>query len=146
VHPAYRAFVPVYVAPPVPTIGEITSGGQTINGSTSSNNSSSSSALSFQITGAVAGAQVSVYMDGGTTPIATGTVAAGATTITVTTDGTTVIGDGQHTFTVKQSLATAAVTLYADWTDASGPSTQFSIPAGSVVSGASAGTNVTVTA
>ena len=82
-------------------------------------------------------------MDGGTTPIATGTVAAGATTITVTTDGATTIGDGQHTFTVKQSFATSEVDLYADW-DANGPSTQFTIPASSVVSAPSPGVGLTV--
>jgi cyclophilin family peptidyl-prolyl cis-trans isomerase len=146
VNPVYRAFVPVYVAPPVPEIGDIKSNGQTISGSTSSNNSSSATAFSFDITGAVAGATVSVYMDGGTTPIATGTVAAGATTITLTTDGATAIGDGQHTFIVKQSLATSAVNLYADWSDTNGPSTQFTIPAGTVTSDASTGVAVTVTA
>ena len=85
-------------------------------------------------------------MDGGTTPIATGTVAAGGTSITLTTDGQTTIGDGSHTFTVKQSLATGAVSLYADWSNANGPGTQFTIPASSVVSGPSSGVAVTVNA
>jgi hypothetical protein len=145
VNPVYRAFVPVYVAPPAPTIGDIKSNGQTISGSTSSNNSSASSAFSFDITGAIAGATVSVYMDGGTTPIATGTVAAGATTITLTTDGATTISNAQHTFTVKQSVATVTASLYADWSN-SGPGTQFSIPASTVVSDASSGVDVTVNA
>jgi cyclophilin family peptidyl-prolyl cis-trans isomerase len=146
VHAAYTSFVPVYVAPPVPVLGTIKANGQTVNGSTSDNNSSTATALSFDITGAVAGATVSVYMDDGTTPIATGSVAAGATTITLTTDGSTVFPNGQHTFTVKQSLATGALNLYADWTDASGPGTQFTIPAGSVTSAASTGVPVTISA
>ncbi len=144
VNPVYHTFVPVFVDPPAPAIGDIKANGQTINGSTSSNNSSPTTAFSFDVTGAVAGAIVSVYMDGSTTPIATGTVAAGSATITLTTDGTTTIGDGSHTFTVKQSLATSAVNLYADWSEASGPTTQFTIPASSVVSGSSAGVGVTV--
>ena len=143
VGPVYRAFVPVFVDPPAPVLSTIMANGQTVSGSTSSNNSSPTAALSFDVTGAVAGALVSVYMDGGTTPIATGTVAAGATTITVTTDGATTIGDGQHTFTVKQSFATSEVDLYADW-GANGPSTQFTIPASSVVSAPSPGVGLTV--
>ena len=144
VNPAYRAFVPVFVNPPAPTIGGITSNGQPVNGSTSSNNSSPTTAFSFDVTGAVAGAVVSVYMDGGTTPIATGTVADGATTITLTTDGATTIGSGSHSFTVKQSIATGALSLYADWSTSGGPSTQFTIPAGSVVSDPSLGVTVNV--
>ena len=96
--------------------------------------------MTFNISGAVAGATVSVYMDGGTTPIATGTVATGATSITLTTDGATTIPSGNHEFTVQQTIATPAVTLYAGWTDSSGqlnPGTEFPIAAGSVSSPAS---------
>jgi cyclophilin family peptidyl-prolyl cis-trans isomerase len=147
VHSNYTAFVPVYVAPPVPVLSTISANGQTVsNGTTSDNNSSTSTELSFDITGAVAGATVSVYMDGGTTPIATGTVGAGATTITLTTDGSTVIGNGQHTFTVKQSFPYSELDLYADWTNTAGPGAQFKIPAGVVTSGPSSGVPVTFNA
>ena len=86
-------------------------------------------------------------MDGGTTAIATGTVASGATTITLTTDGTTTIADGNHQFTVEQSIATPALSLYADWTSGSSglaPGAQFPIAASSVNSPASAGTALTI--
>ena len=138
--------MPVFVAPPAPQIASISVGGQTVTGSTFANNSSTATELSFNISGAVSGATVSVYMDGGTTPIATGTVASGATTITLTTDGTTKIADGSHQFTVKQTIATSALTLYADWTTSSSglPGRQFPIPASSVDSPASAGTALTI--
>ncbi|MGO9109761.1 MAG: peptidylprolyl isomerase, partial [Thermoguttaceae bacterium] len=150
VDPFYRAFVPVFVAPPTPQIDSISVNGQTVTGSTSANNSTTASELSFDISGAVSGATVSVYLDGGTTPIATGTVASGATTITLTTDGTTTLSIGNHTFTVEQSVATPIESLYADWyTNSSGQYTaaaEFSIPANSVNSAASAGTALSIVA
>jgi large repetitive protein len=149
VNPVYEAYVPIYVNPPAPVIGSITAGGQTVSGTTPANNSTQGTELSFNITGAVAGATVSVYMDGGTTPIATGTVASGATTITVTTDGSTTISAGSHTFTAAQSIATPALELYAEWyTGSQGltPGEQFPIPASSVNSPASAGTSLSITA
>jgi cyclophilin family peptidyl-prolyl cis-trans isomerase len=147
VNPVYRAFVPVYVDPPAPTIASISAGGSIVTGNTLNNNSSTASELSFNITGAVAGATVSVYIDGGTTPIATGTVGSSATTVTVTTNGTSKIASGSHTFTVVQSLATPALSLLADWTSTSSglsPGSQFPISAGSVTSTASAGVNLSV--
>ena len=105
---AYRAYVPVFVAPPAPQVSSISVDGQTVTGSTTANNTSAATAFSFNIAGAIAGATVSVYLDGGTTAIASGTVAADATTITLTTDGKTQIASGSHTFTVKQSIATFA--------------------------------------
>jgi len=143
VDPVYRAIVPVYVAPPAPVLSDIKANGQTLTGTTSNNNSSTATELSFDVTGAIAGATVSVYMDGGTTAIATGTVATGSTTITVTTDGTTLLGDGAHTFTVKQSVPTETTTAYVNW-GSNGPSVQFSIPASSVVSAASSGVALTI--
>jgi hypothetical protein len=142
--PVYRAIVPVYVAPPAPLLGSIVAGGQTVSGSTTDNNSSPSTALSFNITGAVGGATVSVFMDGGTTPIARGTVTSSGTTITLTTDGVTSIGNGQHTFTVEQTVATQATTAYLNWST-NGPGTEFTVPASSVTSAASSGVAVTIT-
>jgi len=148
IDPVYRAYVPVFVAPPAPQIGSISAGGQTVSGSTSDNNSSTATELSFNITGAIAGATVSVYVNGVTTPIATGTVATGSTTITVTTDGTTTIASGSREFTVTQTVPTSAMSLFADFqTDSSGspyPYAQFVIPASSVDSAPSAGTALTI--
>ena len=50
----YRAFVPVFVAPPPPRIDSISAAGQTIGGSTADNNSSPATALAFHVTGVVA--------------------------------------------------------------------------------------------
>ena len=139
--------MPVTVDPPAPQIGSITAGGQTVTGSTTANNSSTSAALSFNITGAVAGATVSVYLDGGTTPIATGTVASGATTITLTTDGSTTIAGGSHQFTVQQSIATPSAGAYVGWSNATGqfaPGVVFSLPAITAVSPASTATGLTI--
>ncbi len=154
VNPVYTAFVPVYVDPPAPQIASISSNGQTVTGTTSGNNSSAASTLSFDVTGAVSGATVSVYMDyvagGDNTPIITGTVAANSTTITLTTTaGSPTISAGSHEFTVAQTLATSAVDIYADWTGQSGnqsPGIQYTIPASSVSSPVSAATALTIVA
>ena len=142
VNPVYRAFVPVYVDPPTPQIASISVGGQTVSGSTFANNSSVATELSFHISGAVAGATVSVYVNGGSTPIATGT-AASAGSITLTTNGTTTIADGNDVFTVEQSIATSELTLYADWTSTAAP-IEFPIAANTLSSPATAGTALTV--
>ena len=133
--PLYRAYVPVYVAPPTPQITSISVNGQTVSGSTDANNSTSASELSFNVSGAIAGATVSIYVDGGTTAIAAGTVAADATTITVTSLGTTPLSVGSHTFTVQQSVETSGLYLFSNWgTNASSQPTytEFSIPPSSV--------------
>jgi len=151
VSPIYRAFVPILIGtqaamPTTPKLASISVGGKTVTGSTLANNASSATELSFNVTGAVAGDTVSVYMDGGSTPIASGTVASGAKTITVTTDGTTRIADASHNFTVKQ--ATPEDTLYGDFavTSSGGyaPGVVSPAPASSVGSAASAGTTLTI--
>jgi cyclophilin family peptidyl-prolyl cis-trans isomerase len=144
VNPVYRAFVPVYVAPPTPVLSSITSGGKTISGSTFNNNGTTATEFSFNINGVVSGATVSVYLDNGTTPLISG-IATG-TSITLTTTGGTAnkIADGAHTFTVKQTIATPALTLYADWSPTSGPGTQFPLEASNVDSAASAGQQITI--
>ena len=147
VDPAYRAYVPVYVDPPAPQIDSITVGGQPVSGSTTANNTSAASELTFNISGAVSGATVSVYMDyaaGNTTPLVTGT-ASGAT-LALSTDGTTGIAAGSHEFTVEQSIAGSAATLLAEWSSgsSSSPGAQYSIPAASADSPASAATALTI--
>ena len=149
--PVYRAYVPIFIGaqaatPATPKIASITVGGSTVTGTTFANNTTSATELSFNVTGAVAGDTVSVYMDGGSTPIATGLVGTGAKTITVTTDGTTKIATGSHQFTVKQ--ATPESMLYADFgaTSSGGyyPGAEYAAPASSVSSAASAGTALTI--
>ncbi len=61
------------VAPPTPQIASISVAGQTVTGSTFANNSSAATEFTFNVTGAVAGATVSVYVNGDATPIVTGT-------------------------------------------------------------------------
>ena len=70
---------------------------------TSENNSSTSTELKFLVSGVTAGDTVNVYADGSTTAIATGTVATGATTVTLTTNGTSKLADGTHIFTATQT-------------------------------------------
>jgi len=147
VDPVYRAYVPVFVAPPAPQISSISVGGQTISGSTFANNVNTATKLSFNVSGAIGGATVSVYVDGVAAPIATGTVPTGATSISLTTNGTTKIPDGNHQFTVKQTIATPALSLYAAWTTGSSglsPGAQFPIAVSSADSAASAGTALTI--
>ena len=140
----WPAYVPVDVAPPTPQIASISVDGQTVTGSTTANNSSDATALSFDITGVVSGATVSVYIDGDATPIATGTVPAGATSVTLLTNGTNTLANGNHEFVVQQTIATPAVTLLADWTNNSSPGGQFQEPAGTIDSPTSAGTELTI--
>ena len=80
--------MPVFVDPPAPTIGDISANGQTVNGSTSSNNSSPATALSFDVTGAVARAIVSVYIGRRHDADRHGHGSRRRTTITLATDGT----------------------------------------------------------
>jgi len=142
VNPVYRAFVPVYVAPPAPALTSISAGGKTITTSTFYNNGAASSELSFNISGVVSGTTVSVYVDGSSTPLVSGSAGSGST-LTLTTDGTTKIADGAHTFTVKQSVATGNVNAYTNWTS-NGPNGQFPIASINVGSPASAGTPLTI--
>lgn len=65
------------------------------------NNGSAASALTFQVSGTTAGAQVVLYADGREIGSA---VAAGETT-QITTDGSWVLEDGAHTFTARQTSA-----------------------------------------
>ena len=147
VDPVYRAFVPVFVAPPAPQIGLVTAGGQAVSGSTTDNNSTSATAFSFDVSGMVSGATVSLYMDGGSTPIASGTVASGATSIVLTTDGKTTIANGSHSFVVQQSIAAAAMDLFANFSASTGsPQTHFQIPAGTVDSPASTNVSFSIAA
>ncbi len=71
------------------------------DGITNLNNSGPSSTLQFQISGTIAGAVVTLFADG--TPI--GSATAGGTTTVITTNGSTLIGDGTHAITAQQVLS-----------------------------------------
>jgi cyclophilin family peptidyl-prolyl cis-trans isomerase len=78
--------------------------GQGTSTLTSANNSSAATKLQFLVTGVTSGDQVTVYADG----VAIGTAQATSSTVTVSTNGTSSLLDGSHTFTATQSLSTAA--------------------------------------
>ena len=61
--------------------------------------------------------------------MATGTVGSGATTITLTTDGVTAIGNGQHTLRHKLRRDHKPPHGILNWSASNGPGTTFGIPA-----------------
>jgi subtilisin-like proprotein convertase family protein len=63
------------------------------------NNSTPADTLQFEITGTIAGATVSLFADG----VLVGSAAAGGTTTTITTDGSTALGNGLRYFTARQT-------------------------------------------
>ncbi len=65
-------------------------------------NNSSSNKMEFLVSGVTAGNLVTVFADG--VPIGSATVAAGDTTVTVTSNGTTTLLDGMHIFTAAQTV------------------------------------------
>ena len=146
--PVYRALVTVVAAPPPPVLNSITANGKTVTGSTFNNNGTTSTELSFNISGVISGATVGVFLDNSTTPLVTGP--ASGTTITLTSTGSTAnaMSDGTHTFTVKQTVATSAAELTADWTvNQQGqpvPQDTVAVPAGSAASAASNGETITI--
>ncbi len=144
VNPVYRSFVTVSVAPPTPVLSSISSGGKTISGNTFNNNATASSQFTFNISGVVSGATVSVYLDNSTTPLISGIATSTSISLTTTGGSANKISDGSHTFSVKQTIATPALTLYANWSTSSGPGTQFPIDASSVTSGTSTSTPITI--
>jgi hypothetical protein len=143
INPVYRSFVPVFVGPSAPVLSSISSGGKTITSNTFNNNGTIATQFTFNITGVLNGATVSVYLDNSTTPLVSGTASGSSITLTTTGGTANKIADGAHTFTVKQTIATPALNLYADWTS-NGPGTQFTIAASTVDSAASNGIPVTI--
>ncbi len=92
--------------------------GQGIPTLTSANNSSQSKELEFLVSGVTAGDTVNVFADGNTTAIGTATVATGATTAAVTTDGVSALADGSHTFTATQTDTSGSVSSSSPATSA----------------------------
>jgi VCBS repeat-containing protein len=103
------------------------SGTSSTDNVTNFNNASASAALKFLVSGLLDGATVYLYCDG--TLIGTGT--ASGNTATVTTNGTTTLSDGSHSFTAKQSLSgitSDSSSSMAVTVDATAPSALASTP------------------
>ncbi|MGA2255731.1 MAG: peptidylprolyl isomerase, partial [Thermoguttaceae bacterium] len=76
---------------------------------TSANNSTTSKELQFLVSGVTIGDQVTVYADG----VAIGSNVATSATQVVSTNGTTTLFDGTHTFTATETASNQSAT----WTD-----------------------------
>jgi cyclophilin family peptidyl-prolyl cis-trans isomerase len=100
----------VSVDPPAPSAPDLQpafdTGSSPTDNVTLRDNSSQASRLDFLVGNVLAGAQVQLF--DGQTLIGQGTVAAGATSITITTNGTVDLTDGQHSITAVQTLANLA--------------------------------------
>jgi hypothetical protein len=98
--------VPVYISPAPPGVPDLQvstdTGSNTADNITRLDNSDQANRLSFLVNNVVAGAHVELFA--GDTLIGEGTVAAGATSVTITTNGTFDLSDGQHQITAVQTL------------------------------------------
>jgi cyclophilin family peptidyl-prolyl cis-trans isomerase len=105
-------YVPVYVSPAKPTVVTLATASDTgssdSDGVTSLNNSNGKT-LHFQVDGVLAGALVQLYA--GNTLIGSATVDAGATSVTITTNGTTTLADGTYSITATQTLESQTVSV-----------------------------------
>jgi cyclophilin family peptidyl-prolyl cis-trans isomerase len=97
--------VPVLVDPLAPAITLMNSS----DGVHTSDNNSAGNLLEFDVTGVQPGASVTVYADG--TAIGTATASATATSVDVTTNGTSALSEGAHSITVTQSITESDVTV-----------------------------------
>ena len=93
--------------------------GQGTTSVTSANNSSTSSELQFLVSGVTVGDQVTLYADGVAIGSATATsssvtVSNGVTSLLVSTNGTTTLSFGSHTFTATETLPSVTVTDSGD--------------------------------
>jgi cyclophilin family peptidyl-prolyl cis-trans isomerase len=84
--------------------------GQGTSTFTSLNNSSTSTELSFLVSGVTVGDAVTLYADGA----AIGTADATSTSVTITTNGTSTLTAGSHTFTATETKLGVAVTDNGD--------------------------------
>jgi cyclophilin family peptidyl-prolyl cis-trans isomerase len=84
--------------------------GQGTSAYTSVNNSSTSKELQFLVSGVTVGNVVTVYADG----VAIGSATATSTSQAVSTNGSTTLLDGAHTFTATQTLPSVTVTDAGD--------------------------------
>jgi len=104
-------YVPVYVNPPAPVAVSLAptsdAGASDSDAVTNLNNSSAGQTLEFEIEGVAIDALVELFADG----TLIGQTTAAATTVTIVTDGATVLADGAHQITVKQTLLNEAVNV-----------------------------------
>jgi len=91
--------IPVLSAPTLEGVSD--TGTSSTDGITSLNNSSAASALQFQVSGAMAGATVTIYADGN----AIGSAAANGGTTVITSNGQSVLAAGAHSITARQALS-----------------------------------------
>jgi len=96
--------------PSAPTSVAFQPSGQSTTAYTSDNNSSATKELSFLVSGVTVGDLVTIYADG----VAIGSATATSTSQSVTTNGTSTLLFGTHTFTATQSALNVAVTDSAD--------------------------------
>ena len=104
--------VPVYVNPAAPTSIQLTAASDT-GVSQSDNltdlNNTSGKTLQFQVGGVVSGSLVQLFSDG--TLIGSATASSTATSVTITTNGTSTLTDGTHSITATQTLQKQAVSV-----------------------------------
>jgi cyclophilin family peptidyl-prolyl cis-trans isomerase len=98
--------LPVYIDPPPPGVPDLVvasdTGSSTSDNLTRLDNSAAAGALQFTVGNVVAGAEVRLFADD--TLIGQATVPTGATSVSITTNGTFDLTDGQHTITAVQTL------------------------------------------
>jgi cyclophilin family peptidyl-prolyl cis-trans isomerase len=102
--------VPLFVSPAAPSSIDLLSASDTgvsdTDNITRLNNASAGTKLSFQINGVNAGAVVQLF--DGPTLLGQATVASGATSVVITTSGSTALANGQHNLTATQTLSNLA--------------------------------------
>lgn len=96
---AVRNILPPTPAPSAPVLSGASDTGVPNDNATNRNNSTPQQTLQFQVDDTLAGATVEIVVDG--TVIGGGT--GNGDTITITTNGTTSLGDGPHTVVVRQT-------------------------------------------
>ncbi len=105
--------VPIYISPAAPGAPDLVAGSDT-GASNSDNivrldNSSAANQLQFTVGNVLSGALVRLFADG--VQIGEGTVPAGATSITITTNGSVDLSDGARAITATQTLSDQAVAV-----------------------------------
>ena len=97
---------PIFVSPAAPTSIDLLDASDTGVSSTDNltrlNNANPSAKMQFLISGVLAGAQVQLF--DGATLLGTATVPSGATTVTLTTNGSASLSNGVHNLTAIQTL------------------------------------------
>lgn len=103
------ADIPVYVDPPTLSASNITLASASQNGgatdpadTTSLNNSSGSQELTFEVSGGLPGATLTLYGNG--QALGSATVVSGTSTTQIVTNGSYTLGTGQNQITVQQTL------------------------------------------